>query len=116
MPTPYYDSNDGYPAYLLRNDGEGVFQDITESSGLSEKRNRRTYSASLADLDGDLDLDLVVANGDSNNVSIFINDGQGAFAEDVLYATGTSPHDVTLGDVDGDCVVGDTDQAIDSLA
>jgi len=80
MPTPYYDANDGYPAYLLRNDGNGIFQDITESSGLSGKRNRRTYSASLADLDGDLDLDLVVVS-DFSGVDVYTNDGTGKFSD-----------------------------------
>ncbi len=80
MPTPYYDANDGYPAYLLRNDGSGVFEDITESGGLSEKRNRRTYSASLVDLDGDLDLDLVVVS-DFAGVDVYTNDGTGSFRD-----------------------------------
>ncbi len=80
MPTPYFDANDGYPAYLLRNDGNGSFQDITESGGLSGKRNRRTYSASLVDLDGDLDLDLVVVS-DFSGVDVYTNDGTGKFRD-----------------------------------
>ncbi len=80
MPTPYFDANDGFPAYLLRNDGNGSFQDITESSGLCEKRNRRTYSASLVDLDGDLDLDLVVVS-DFSGVDVYVNDGTGKFSD-----------------------------------
>ena len=55
MPTPYYDANDGFPAYLLVNDGEGAFTDKTVEAGLAAKRNRRTYSASLYDIDGDRD-------------------------------------------------------------
>ncbi|MEO2034933.1 MAG: FG-GAP-like repeat-containing protein, partial [Planctomycetaceae bacterium] len=80
MPTPYFDANDGYPAYLLRNDGSGIFKDITESGGLSEKRNRRTYSASLVDLDGDRDLDLVVVS-DFSGVDVYTNDGTGNFSD-----------------------------------
>ena len=34
LPTPYYDANDGHPAYLLINDGTGRFADQTEAFGL----------------------------------------------------------------------------------
>lgn len=78
MPTPYYDANDGYPAYLIRNNGDGTFEDITEWSGLTEKRNRRTYSASLADIDDDRDLDLVVVS-DFAGLDVYANDGTGKF-------------------------------------
>ena len=53
MPTPYYDANDGYPAYLFQNDGNGVFTDITEPAGLGQKRFRRSYGASFVDLNED---------------------------------------------------------------
>lgn len=80
MPTPYFDANDGYPAYLLRNDGNGRFDDITESAGLTAKRNRRTYSASFADIDSDNDLDLVVVS-DYSGIDVYTNDGSGQFTD-----------------------------------
>jgi hypothetical protein len=80
MPTPYYDANDGYPAYLLRNDGDGKFTDITETAGLAKKRFRRTYSGSLVDLDGDQDLDLVVCS-DFSGMDVYLNDGRGKFTD-----------------------------------
>ncbi|MCP4847457.1 MAG: CRTAC1 family protein [Verrucomicrobiaceae bacterium] len=80
MPTPYYDANDGYPDYLLLNNGNGEFRDATEDSGLSAKRLRRTFSASFADLDGDVDLDLVVVC-DFSGVDVFRNDGKGKFTD-----------------------------------
>ena len=80
MPTPYYDANDGYPDTLLLNDGMGQFTDGTESAGLATKRNRRTYSASFADLDGDHDLDLF-AVCDFSGIDLYSNDGQGKFTD-----------------------------------
>lgn len=80
MPTPYYDANDGYPAYLLINDGGGVFRDGTAGSGLEAKRHRRTYSASLQDLSGDGLMDLLVVS-DFAGVDFYVNEGGGRFSD-----------------------------------
>ncbi|MCZ6794802.1 MAG: CRTAC1 family protein, partial [Planctomycetota bacterium] len=80
MPTPIYDANDGYPSYLLRNDGAGNFTDVTEEAGLGKKRYRRTYSASLVDLDDDGDLDLLNV-GDFSGIDLYLNDGAGRFRD-----------------------------------
>jgi len=87
MPTPYWDANDGYPAYLLLNDGAGGFTPATEAAGLAEKRFRRTYASSFVDLDGDDDLDLLTVN-DFAGVDLYHNDGSGHFvgANDTLRA------------------------------
>lgn len=80
MPTPYYDANDGEPGFLLRNDGHGQFEDVTEAMGLGSKRNRRTYSTSFVDLDNDRDLDLLKVS-DYAGVDVFVNDGNGRFTD-----------------------------------
>lgn len=80
LATPYYDANDGYPSYLLKNDGAGNFNDATIECGLAAKRHRRTYSASFADLDGDGDVDLVVVS-DFSGVDLYRNDGKGVFTD-----------------------------------
>ena len=80
MPTPYYDANDGYPAYLLLNDGRGQFTDVAASRGLQARRHRRTYSSSLVDLDDDHDLDLMVVS-DFAGVDLYENDGRGRFTD-----------------------------------
>mgnify|MGYP002623969283 CR=1 FL=1 len=104
MPTPYYDANDGYPAYLLRNRGNGVFEDITEAAGLEEKRHRRTYGASLCDINADRNLDLVVVS-DFAGVDIYHGDGEGAFGDvtaDVLDDPKVFGMGHSYGDFDGD--------------
>ncbi|MCH8048401.1 MAG: CRTAC1 family protein, partial [Planctomycetes bacterium] len=80
MPTPYYDANDGYPAYLLLNDGAGRFTPHTEQAGLAPKRNRRSYTSSFVDLDDDGDLDLLVVS-DFSGIDIYHNDGKGYFTD-----------------------------------
>jgi enediyne biosynthesis protein E4 len=80
IPTPYHDANDGHPSYLLRNDGAGNFTDVTTEAGLAAKRQRRTYSASFADLDNDNHLDLAVIS-DFAGVDLYRNDGTGRFTD-----------------------------------
>ena len=78
MPTPYYDANDGHPAYLLINDGAGRLEPATEAAGLAAKRFRRTYASSFVDLDDDADLDLLVVS-DFAGIDLYHNDGSGRF-------------------------------------
>ncbi len=80
MPTPIYDANDGFPGYLLLNDGTGKLIDSTDDAGLAAKRHRRSYSASFADIDDDRDLDLVVVS-DFAGVDLYLNDGKGKFTD-----------------------------------
>jgi len=80
MPSPYYDANDGYPAYLLQNDGHGIFSDITEQSGLGLKRFRRTYGASFVDLNADRKFDLLVSS-DFSGIDIYEGNGLGDFKD-----------------------------------
>jgi hypothetical protein len=80
MPTPYYNANDGFPSFLLLNDGHGNFRDATAEAALDKKRFRRTYSASFVDLDNDGDLDLLVVS-DFAGVDLYYNDGHGHFTD-----------------------------------
>ena len=80
MPTPFHDAKDGHPDFLLLNNGSGLFSNATESSGLSPKRNRRTYGASFVDLDEDGDLDLAVT-ADFAGLDLYLNDGKGNFRD-----------------------------------
>ena len=80
MPSPYYDANDGHPAYLLVNDGAGHFADATVEAGLAEKRFRRSYAGSFFDLDDDNDLDLLVVS-DFSGIDLYHNDGAGHFSD-----------------------------------
>ena len=90
FPTPWFDANDGFPNYLLLNNGTGQFREATTESGLAGKSRRRSYSASFIDLDGDGDADLVNVS-DFAGVDVFLNDGRGHFT-DVTASLGVARH------------------------
>ena len=62
----------------------------------------------IADLDGDGNLDLVVANQHDNTLSVFRNLGAGgtittnSFAPQVVFPTGAQERHIAIGDMDGD--------------
>jgi FG-GAP-like repeat len=83
---------------VLLNDGHGGF--IASDLGTAPDR---TYSAALADVDGDGHLDIVVSNDDPDRKVVYRNDGKGHFAE---FGTFGDPkwttRYVTLADLNGD--------------
>ncbi len=70
-------------------------------------------SVALGDVNGDGDLDALVANSGSNNVSVLIGDGAGGFTAATPVGVGASPLSVALGDVDGD---GDLDALVANVS
>ncbi|MCZ6837438.1 MAG: CRTAC1 family protein [Planctomycetota bacterium] len=76
------------PNQLFRNEGDGVFTDITDSSGAGDQG----YGMGLAtgDYDGDGDVDLYVTNYGPN--TMLRNNGDGTFT-DVTEVTGTGNAD-----------------------
>jgi hypothetical protein len=96
----------GKPERLLLNDGLGVFTDSGERLGTGFTR-----SVALGDLDGDLDLDIVVGNQGGDRV--FLNEGGADFRGSGQVFAETRTSSVALGDVDGD---GDLDLAEGNFA
>lgn len=66
--------HDPYVDKVLLNDGGGHF--VTSDLGPTADR---TYTAALADLDGDGDLDIVVSNDTPDRKLLYFNDGKGRF-------------------------------------
>jgi hypothetical protein len=62
-----------------------------------------------ADLDGDGDIDLAVANWTSNSVTVLKNNGSGIFSQSSTVSVGSNPICITSSDFDGD---GDIDLAV----
>jgi hypothetical protein len=62
----------------------------------------KPVSVATGDLNGDGKRDLVVANEESNSVSVLLGNGDGTLKPKVDYAAGTAPASVALADVNGD--------------
>lgn len=69
-------------------------------------------SIRAADLDGDGDLDLSTVNAGSDDVSVLLNNGDGTFAPQSVYAVGWAPNGTSVADMDGD---GDLDLAVENI-
>jgi len=54
-----------------------------------------------ADFDGDGDIDLVTANGSSDNISVLLNNGDGTFAAQRRFGVGDQPWALAIADIDG---------------
>jgi hypothetical protein len=93
----------GQPNSLLRNRGDGTFEDVTEAAGLLDAYS--TQTADWADYDGDGWLDLYVGNESvgrrRNPNQLFHNNGDGTFS-DVAAAVGADVVGFTKGVAWGD--------------
>lgn len=78
-PAPYFDARNGPPNYLLHNEGDGVFQDRTEASGLNIDNDRYSFACSWGDSKSDGWPDLYVVNDFGRN-NLYRNNGDGTFA------------------------------------
>lgn len=89
--------------YCLINDGHGRWKD--ESVERISASRKASQDLELADIDGDGDLDLIVANEDDSQ--LFINDGKGFFQDETAdrlpIAKGKwETREADFGDMDGD--------------
>lgn len=94
------------------NNGNGTFRSqVSYSSGTSSQ----PYSVFVADLNGDSNPDIIVANSGTDNVGVLFNYGNGTFSSQKLYSTGSnsSPYCIVVADMnlDGklDIIVGNHD-------
>ena len=81
---------------LLRNNGDGTFAPQEETPVGSNPQD-----IELADIDGDGNLDVVLALETANTVVVLTNDGMGGFGSPAGTPAGTLPYELAVGDLDG---------------
>jgi hypothetical protein len=89
-------SGDGQVWILLAGSGRSFGPPIGYGAGLSPS------AIAVADLNGDSVLDLIVANGQSNTVSVLLGTTGATFPTQVSFTVGTNPHSIAVADFNGD--------------
>ena len=79
-PMPYFDAENGPPNFLLRNNRDGTFRDVTEQSGLNQNNTRFSFCCAWGDYNNDLWPDLYVVN-DFGRKNLYRNNGDGTFTD-----------------------------------
>ena len=79
-PSPYYDAQNGPPNFLMRNNRDGTFRDVTSESGLNHNNTRYSFCCGWNDYNGDGWPDLYVVNDFGRN-NLYHNNGDGRFAD-----------------------------------
>jgi hypothetical protein len=114
VPDRWDAATNGTRNLLFLSRGEGTFREAAVEAGVADPR--WSYAATLADLDDDSDLDLVVGDDFGPGASLYLNDGKGRFrdatAERGLAKAGYSMG-VAAGDVDND---GDLDLHVTNMS
>ena len=79
-PSPYYDANNGPPNFLMRNNRDGTFRDVTAETGLNQNNTRYSFCCGWSDFDRDGWPDLYVVN-DFGRKNLYRNNGNGTFTD-----------------------------------
>jgi Flp pilus assembly protein TadD len=80
FPTPLYDAQNGPPNFLFKNRGNGIFEDVTQATGMNKSNNRYTLACSWNDYNQDGYPDLYVVNDFGRKV-LYRNNGNGTFTD-----------------------------------
>jgi tetratricopeptide (TPR) repeat protein len=79
-PSPYHDAENGPPNFLMRNNGDGTFRDVTTASGLIQNNMRYSFCCGWSDYNHDGWPDLYVVN-DFGRKNLYRNNGNGTFTD-----------------------------------
>jgi tetratricopeptide (TPR) repeat protein len=79
-PLPYFAAENGPPNFLMRNQRDGSFRDVTRETGLDKNNTRFSFCCGWADFDGDGWPDLYVVN-DFGRKNLYRNNGDGTFTD-----------------------------------
>jgi tetratricopeptide (TPR) repeat protein len=84
-PSPYHDAENGPPNFLLRNQRDGTFRDVTAESGLNQNNTRYSFCCAWNDFNRDGWPDLYVVN-DFGRKNLYRNNGDGTFTDVAVQA------------------------------
>ena len=79
-PSPYYDAQNGPPNFMMHNNRDGTFRDVTVQSGLDQNNTRYSFCCAWADYNHDGWPDLYVVN-DFGRKNLYRNNGNGTFTD-----------------------------------
>jgi hypothetical protein len=97
------DGSAGQNNAMYMNEGEGELLKVTEGAFVTD--GGRSTDVEVADIDGDGDLDILVANDYEENNAMYMNEGGGELrkvTEGALVTDGGRSTDVEVADIDGD--------------
>jgi len=87
---------------FMKGNGDGTFTDVGPGPDLtSGYQFRGPVPGAMADLNGDNKPD-VVAAGPTNNIMLYLGNGDGTFQTPISITVGQSPHSVAVGDFNRD--------------
>jgi tetratricopeptide (TPR) repeat protein len=79
-PSPYHDAENGPPNFLMRNNRDGTFHDVTAASGMNQNNTRYSFCCGWNDYNRDGWPDLYVVN-DFGRKNLYRNHGNGTFTD-----------------------------------
>jgi tetratricopeptide (TPR) repeat protein/peroxiredoxin len=79
-PSPYHDAENGPPNFLMRNQGDGIFRDVTATAGMNQNNTRYSFCCGWSDFNRDGRPDLYVVN-DFGRKNLYRNNGDGTFTD-----------------------------------
>jgi tetratricopeptide (TPR) repeat protein len=79
-PSPYHDAENGPPNFLMHNQHDGTFRDVTAETGLTQNNTRYSFCCGWSDYNHDGWPDLYVVN-DFGRKNLYRNNGDGTFTD-----------------------------------
>jgi len=79
-PSPYYGAENGPPNFMMRNNRDGTFREVTAEAGLNQNNTRYSFCCGWNDFNRDGWPDLYVVN-DFGRKNLYRNNGNGTFTD-----------------------------------